>query len=222
MWGASIPRLRDLAGVSDLELGVALLFVGAGALPAMFVVGRLLDRFGLWLAGPLLLSLSLAGIVVASTAGVGLGALCAGMTLVGATSGAADVALNSLAGRAEQSAGRPIITPVHATFSALVVVATLTAGTLNSLALPPLLPFGLVVVASAAACFAIVGSARKVTASLGSTPVDNAESTSSTRTLSVALILGLGALEALAFASENAHRSYGPAAKSDDCRTALE
>jgi hypothetical protein len=40
VWGASVPRVQDQAGVSDGELGLALLFVGAGALPAMLLVGR--------------------------------------------------------------------------------------------------------------------------------------------------------------------------------------
>lgn len=53
-WGAAIPRVRELAGITDGELGLALLFVGAGALPAMLLAGRALDRWGLWLTGPLL------------------------------------------------------------------------------------------------------------------------------------------------------------------------
>src|SRR3954464_15645738 len=39
VWGASVPRVQDQAGVSDGELGLALLFVGAGALPPMLLVG---------------------------------------------------------------------------------------------------------------------------------------------------------------------------------------
>ena len=42
--------MQDQAGVSDGELGLALLFVGAGALPAMLLVGRALDRWGLQVA----------------------------------------------------------------------------------------------------------------------------------------------------------------------------
>ena len=34
VWGASVPAVRDQAGVSEGQLGTALLFVGAGALPA--------------------------------------------------------------------------------------------------------------------------------------------------------------------------------------------
>lgn len=45
VWGASIPRIQEQAGLSDAQLGLALLFVGAGALPAMLLSGRALDRW---------------------------------------------------------------------------------------------------------------------------------------------------------------------------------
>ncbi|MBM7367547.1 putative MFS family arabinose efflux permease [Gordonia hydrophobica] len=208
VWGASIPRLREQAGVTDLELGVALLFVGAGALPAMLVVGRLLDRFGLWPAGPLLLALSVAGGALVSCAHLGPVALCMGMAFVGAASGAADVSLNSLAGRAEQQAGRPVITPAHATFSALVVVATLVTGALNWLGLPVLAPFGLVVAAAAAASVGIVRRTRHAPANTASAPRTAAAATASDGLVTVGLLLGIGALGALAFATENAHQSW--------------
>ena len=100
--------------------------------------------------------MGLAGTLVALTASGGLLALSLGLALVGATSGAADVSLNSLAGRVEQVAGRPVITPAHATFSAVVVVATLSTGALGALGAPLLVPFGLVVLAAAATCVAVV------------------------------------------------------------------
>ncbi|MEJ5913697.1 MFS transporter [Pseudokineococcus sp. 1T1Z-3] len=213
-WGAAIPRVREVAGITDGELGLALLFVGAGALPAMLLAGRALDRWGLWMTGPLLVSLALAGLVVAITAGGGLLALCAGFALVGATSGAADVALNSLAGRAEQTAGRPVITPVHATFSAVVVVATLTTGALSGAGAPLLLPFALVLLAAAAACVAVVRglggpwrrareqpSPRASPRPVGAAPAASAG-------LSLALLTGIGALTAMGLAAENAHQSW--------------
>lgn len=217
-WGAAIPRVREQSGVSDAELGVALLFVGAGALPAMLLAGRALDRWGLWLTGPLLLSLGLAGVVVALTSGGGLVALSAGLALVGATSGAADVALNSLAGRAEQAAGRPVITPAHATFSAVVVAATLTTGALSATGAPLLLHFGLVVLVAAAVCVVIVRALGAPSSRPGASstspsasPPTSSPSTSSPvpgAGVSLALLVGVGALGALAFAGENAHQSW--------------
>lgn len=221
VWGASIPRIREQAEVSDSELGVALLFVGAGALPAMLLAGRALDRFGLWLTGPLLLALGLAGSLVALTAGGGLVVLCIGFALVGATSGAADVAMNSLAGRAEQRSKRSIITPAHATFSSLVVVATLSAGAMSALQLPILVPFALMTAAAAVACVAIVRSARQT---LPEAPhaADDAVSSSRMRSgMPATLLIGIGFLGALAFATENAHQSWGALFLEDELSVSL-
>jgi predicted MFS family arabinose efflux permease len=205
-WGASIPRIRELAQVSDAELGVALLFVGAGALPAMLLSGKAIDRWGLWLAAPLLLALGASGIIVAATAGSGLLVLCAGMSLVGATSGATDVAINSLAGRAERVSGRPLITRAHATFSAVVVVAIALTGLLTSRDATLIAPFSGAAIAGAVACVSIVLASRRRRLTSDVDSVD--QPTSAAPGLSIAILVGLGALGALAFAAENAHQSW--------------
>src|SRR4051812_7980415 len=61
VWGASIPAIRDQAGVTEGQLGAALLFIGAGALPAMPLSGRAVDRWGLPAAAVLLALLGGAG-----------------------------------------------------------------------------------------------------------------------------------------------------------------
>src|SRR4051812_36561810 len=127
VWGASVPRVQRQAGISDGRLGFALLFIGAGALPAMLLVGRALDRWGLRVAAVVIGALGGVGAGLALTA-VNLPALCVGLAVVGATSGAADVAMNAVAGRAEKNAGRPVITPAHGIFSSLVVVGSLATG----------------------------------------------------------------------------------------------
>jgi hypothetical protein len=45
-WGASLPGIQQRAGVSDVQLGLALLLVGCGALASMRLAGALFDRFG--------------------------------------------------------------------------------------------------------------------------------------------------------------------------------
>ena len=152
-WGASVPRVQDQAGVGDGELGVALLFVGAGALPAMLLTGRALDRFGLRVAAGLIAALGLAGAVLAVVA-VDVVTLSAALALVGATSGAADVAMNSVAGRAESEAGRPVITRAHGVFSAAVVVTTLLTGAAAAADLAVAVPFLVV------AALSVVAGAR--------------------------------------------------------------
>src|ERR1700730_1257816 len=96
-WAASIPALREQAAVTDGQLGTALLFVGAGALPAMLLSGRLVDRWGRRAGGALLARLGDVGVVLVVT-GRDLTRLSAGLAVVGAASGAADVAINTMAG----------------------------------------------------------------------------------------------------------------------------
>ncbi|MDI5969153.1 MFS transporter [Streptomyces sp. SL13] len=150
VWGASVPRVRDQAGVSDGQLGLALLFVGAGALPAMLLAGRALDRFGLRVAAGVIALLGVVGTALALTAR-SLPDLCVGLAVAGAASGAADVAMNAVAGRAEQLAGRPVIARAHGTFSALVVVSGLATGFGAARAQPLAVPFAVVALIALAA-----------------------------------------------------------------------
>ncbi|GAB3254438.1 MFS transporter [Kineosporia babensis] len=128
-WGAALPALRSQAGLTEAQLGTALLFVGVGALPAMFLTGRLIDRLGLRLTAVLLGLLGAAGTVIAVGA-QGYAAVVACMLLVGATSGATDVAINTLAGQVEHHTAQPLVTRAHGTFSLAVVVSSLSAGAL--------------------------------------------------------------------------------------------
>lgn len=203
VWGASIPRIREQAGITDAELGIALLFVGAGALPSMLLIGRALDRWGLWLTGPLLVALGVAGLLLATNPGRSLLMLCVAFAIVGATSGAADVALNSLAGRVEQLAGRPVITPSHASFSIAVVAATLSTGAIATTGAVLMLPFALAGLATVIACIAIVRVARSQHA-----PEESDTGGPATGGMPTPLLIGIGLLGALAFAGENAHQSW--------------
>jgi MFS family permease len=215
-WGASVPRVQDQTGVGDGGLGVALLFIGAGALPAMLLTGRALDRFGLRVSSWLIGALGASGALLALVA-VDLLTLCAALALVGATSGAADVAMNSVAGRAEAEAGRPVITRAHGVFSAAVVVGTLLTGTAAGAGLGVALPFlvvaGLSVVAGALLAVTLPGPLP--TEADEGPPVADA---ASRRTVLVPLLL-VGVLGALAFAAENAHQSWSAVYAHDELGT---
>jgi predicted MFS family arabinose efflux permease len=222
-WGANLPRFREAADISNAEMGVALLFVGAGALPAMMLVGRALDRWGLGLTGPILVALGVAGCLVPLSAGGGFVPLCAGMAVVGATSGAADVAMNSLAGRAEREGGRPIITPAHATFSAVVVLGTLGAGALSAGGAPLVVSSALVALGAGAACIAIVRAVpRQGTRQDLASPVGAASALVSPAIgIPTALVIAIGALGALAFAGENAQQSWSAVFLEDELSAPL-
>jgi MFS family permease len=214
-WGASIPRIRDQNGLTDGELGTALLFIGAGALPAMLLTGRLLDRFGIRVTTAAALSLQgAAGLCVALTA-TGMTSLSLGLLLVGAASGAADVAINAGAGSAEIVMARPVITRSHGTFSAFVVVSSLLTGVLNSLGMTPAVGFSL----AAASMFLAAGY---LLFALPPQPGNNRDvQTSKPERMEVAKaasarksafpllpVVLAGLLAALALAGENAHQSW--------------
>ena len=211
VWGASVPRVQDQAGVSDGELGFALLFVGAGALPAMLLVGRALDRLGLQVAAGVISLLGIVGAGLALTA-KDLPSLCAGLAVSGAASGAADVAMNSVAGRAENLAGTPVITRVHGTFSAFVVLASLGAGAAAAAGWALAVPFVVVAALSIAA-----GVAMLRTLPPRAAPQEHTTPVHADRPRMKPLLL-IGILGALAFASENAHQSWSAVFAQDELR----
>jgi MFS family permease len=207
VWGASVPRIQEQAGITDGQLGFALLFVGAGALPAMLLAGRVLDRWGLKTAALFIISLGLVGAGVALTA-LNLPNLCIGLALAGACSGAADVAMNAIAGRAEQLACRPVITRAHGVFSTLVVLASLTTGLASAASLPLAVPFIAVAALSLAAGVLMLRTLPSGT-DTSEQGVIAAPTSAPAACWRIFPLLLIGALGALAFASENAHQSWG-------------
>ncbi|MEU8379498.1 MFS transporter [Streptosporangium sp. NPDC048865] len=188
VWGASVPAIRAQAELSDGQLGTALLFIGAGALPAMLVTGRAVDRWGLRVAALLLVTLGAAGTLVA-VAGRDFWSLSAGMALLGASSGAADVAINSAAASAERASGRPVITRAHGTFSAMVVAGSLSAGLLlGGLGVPVVVPFLLVAGVAAGAALGVVADRRAVPAVGGTGPVDEETAVGGTGSVSAGTV----------------------------------
>lgn len=216
VWGASIPRVRDQAGVDDARLGVALLFVGAGAVPAMLLTGRAIDRWGLRVAAVTVGGLAVSGVVVA-VASQDLVSLAAALTLVGITSGGTDVAMNTMAGRAERRTGRPVITRAHAVFSAFVVIASLGTGLLawrDAPILAGFLPVAMVALVATLTIWRLPGTGVAGTSaasgrSAAEQPHPPEGSGPPAPAPAMVSLLGLGLLGALAFAGENAHQSWG-------------
>lgn len=128
-WGAALPAVQSRSGATDAELGLALLLIGLGALVSMRATGVVMDRIG-----PRLTPISVA---VFGLAGVlpGLSSspweLYAFSLVVGAASGAMDVAINADAVRWEVDTGRSILNLAHAFFSVGVVAASLGTGLLR-------------------------------------------------------------------------------------------
>jgi hypothetical protein len=197
-WGAALPALQVHAGVSDGQLGVALLCIGAGALLSMRLAGSALDRWGAP-ALPAALGAFAAAAVLPGLATSPI-ALSGTLLVLGATSGAVDVAINAEGVRSEAAVGRPVLSLAHGTFSACVVAGSLVTGALRAAGAG--VELVLVIVGAVVALVAL--SLLRAPAAGGGLGRPDA----SLRHVPRALVV-LGALCALAFFVENAWQSWG-------------
>lgn len=212
-WGAALPSVRDQTGVTDGQLGSSLLLVGLGALPAMLLAGAAVDRWGSRATAAALGSLALTGVGLAVFAH-SPATLAAALLLVGVTSGAADVGINTLAGSVQRATGRPTIMRAQGAFSCSVVGSSLLSGALLARGAPPLAPFAVVGLASLAAVL-VVASHRghdrpdptPAPPTPGSTPAAPTPRSLLPQVRRASILVGV--LGALGFAIENAHQSWG-------------
>lgn len=125
LWGlyaAALPEIKSRTGASDGELGTALACVGLAAAPAMFAVGRLLDRYGRVVA---VVSICLFAVVAPLPLLSGsVPALVVALLAFGLGSGACDVVINSLAATAEVESGERVLNRAHALFSIGLMTGT--------------------------------------------------------------------------------------------------
>jgi MFS family permease len=199
-WGAVLPAIRAGAGVNDGELGVALLMIGLGALVSMRFTGYLVDRYGGVVLPVVTVLFALCGVLPALSGSVVT--LSAALLLLGATSGATDVAINATGSHAEHDTGRPVMNLAHGMFSVAVVVASLGTAGLRAAgvgALPVLTGVAALIVITAAA--ALAPGATKITG----TPRTHTEKP---RTRLEPVLLVFGVLCALAYLVENAWQSW--------------
>lgn len=113
---ARVPAIKDRLALSDGELGLALLFIAAGALCAFPLVGRLIASAGsrpVTRAGLVLMPAALALVAVAPS----LPALMGSALAFGAANVTLDVAMNAHGVALEGRLGRPILSSLHAGWS---------------------------------------------------------------------------------------------------------
>jgi hypothetical protein len=197
-WGATLPAVQTHANVDDGQLGIALLCVGAGALASMRAAGTVVDRWGAPALPAALAAFGAAAVLpglATSTAG-----LCAALLVLGATSGAVDVAINAEGVRSEAATGQPVLSLAHGTFSACVVGGSLAAGALRAADAGPELVLALVGVVVATTAAALLRAPPAAGPRL--------PARASLRHLPRVLVI-LGGLCALAFFVENAWQSWG-------------
>ena len=126
-WAAVLPSIQRGTGTSKGELGVALLFVTVGSVPAMLLIaGPAVDRFGTR-------AIAVACAAFAAAAALpglasSLPVLALALVATGAASGALDVGINANASRIESATGRRLMPLAHGLYSVGVLVGAVTAG----------------------------------------------------------------------------------------------
>ncbi|MDP9491419.1 MAG: MFS transporter, partial [Actinomycetota bacterium] len=128
-FGAALPALQRRADTSDAELGLALVFLAFGALVSMRATGVLMDRLGPRLTPAAVGAFGLTGFLpgVAESPAQ----LSVLLFVLGATSGAMDVAINADAVHEEEASGHPLLNLAHAFFSGAVVLSSVATGLLR-------------------------------------------------------------------------------------------
>jgi MFS family permease len=113
---ARLPAIQDRTGISEGQLGLALLCAMLGLLSSQPVAGALVSRFGsrpVACAGAVGYALGLVPVALSES----FGALAASMVAIGVLSGPLDVAMNVHGLTVERRLGRPILSGLHAAFS---------------------------------------------------------------------------------------------------------
>jgi MFS family permease len=130
-WAAVLPSVQHATGTSKGALGVAMLFVSACSIPAMFLVApRAIDRFG---ARAVAIGCSVFA-VAATLPGLAtsLPALVLALSACGIGTGLVDVSINANVGRIETATGRRLQPLAHGTYSVGVLVGAVGAGLARS------------------------------------------------------------------------------------------
>lgn len=125
-WAALVPAIQTAVGASKGELGLALLFVAVGAVPAMLVTGAVVDRRGPRVLPAVLVALAVAAVLPALAGSVAT--LAAALLALGIASGAVDVAINGAVAELEARRSTRLMQIAHALFSAGVLVGAIGVG----------------------------------------------------------------------------------------------
>ena len=135
MYAAAMPAIKAATGASDGVLGAAVSAAGLAALPAMFGIGRLADRFGrnAFLAAAALFAATTPLPLFAGS----VPTLAAGFLVFGGCSGAFDVVINHIAAEYEEAARRRVLNKAHAVFSTGLLAGSAGMGALRGAGVRP-------------------------------------------------------------------------------------
>lgn len=116
-WAARIPDVTSQVGASPATLGLVLLCISIGALAGMQVTGAFCARLGPGATTALAAAATGMTVVLPGLTGSVI-ALAAALLAFGAATGMLNVAVNAVGVQVEQVAGRPVVSSMHAGFSA--------------------------------------------------------------------------------------------------------
>jgi len=130
-WAAVLPSVQLATGVSKGALGIAMLFVSVGSIPAMFLLAApAVDRFGARAVaigcGIFAIAPTLPGLATS------LPLLILTLTIAGSGSGILDVAMNANVGRIESETGARLMPMAHGVYSVGILVGAVGAGLARS------------------------------------------------------------------------------------------
>ena len=125
-WATRIPQVRDELGLTPSRLGLVLLAMAAGSIVSLVLAGHIVARFGsrgtvAVMAGLLLVALSVVGIGYP----YGIAPVVVGLFLFGFANGAWDVAMNVQGAVVEGRLGFSIMPRFHAGYSVGTVAGAL-------------------------------------------------------------------------------------------------
>ncbi|WP_299957317.1 MFS transporter [uncultured Modestobacter sp.] len=126
-WAARVPDVSAATGAGHTALGVALLCLSLGALACMQATGVLCRRIGTGRVAALA-GVAASGCAVLPGLTTSVAGLCAALLVFGAATGAVNVAANSAGVQVEARAGRPLLSGLHAAFSAGGLLGALVGG----------------------------------------------------------------------------------------------
>ncbi len=125
-WAGLLPEVKDQIDATDSEFGLALFGIPLGALPAMVITGKLVSRLRERALPLVLLAFAVACALPGWT--YSPVTFAAALVLVGAASGAIEVALNATTAAHEARDGARLFNKVHAATPLAMVVAAPSVG----------------------------------------------------------------------------------------------
>ena len=125
-WAALVPQVQADIGASKGALGLALLCIGLGSVPAMLLVAPIVNRRGPSVTPWALAALAATAILPALATSIW--ALGLALALVGAASGAVDVSINAAASEIEARTGDRLMQLAHGLFSTGLLAGAIAVG----------------------------------------------------------------------------------------------